>query len=126
MGGAQQGFSVALSSDGNTAIVGGFADSSSAGAAWVFTRTGGVWAQQGAKLVGTGAVGNANQGRSVALSSDGNTAIVGGGNASVSVGAAWVFMRFCAQGDANGDSVLDVVDVFINFLFAGGSAPSCY
>src|SRR5258708_3501462 len=57
VGGAQQGFSVALSSDGNTAIVGGFADSSSAGAAWVFTRSGGVWAQQGDKLVGTGSVG---------------------------------------------------------------------
>src|SRR5258706_12998939 len=40
-GGAQQGISVALSSDGSTAIVGGSADSSSAGAAWVFTRSGG-------------------------------------------------------------------------------------
>jgi hypothetical protein len=34
--------------------------------------------QQGAKLVGTGAVGKAQQGGSVALSGDGNTAIVGG------------------------------------------------
>jgi hypothetical protein len=34
--------------------------------------------QQGPKLVGTGAIGNANQGSSVALSADGNTAIVGG------------------------------------------------
>src|ERR1700730_17673515 len=34
--------------------------------------------QQGGKLVGTGAVGSANQGVSVALSGDGNTAIVGG------------------------------------------------
>ena len=48
-----------------------------AGAAWVFTRSGGVWTQQGSKLVGT-ARGNAQQGISVALSADGNTAIVGG------------------------------------------------
>jgi hypothetical protein len=34
--------------------------------------------QEGPKLVGTGAVGNGWQGTSVALSADGNTAIVGG------------------------------------------------
>ena len=34
--------------------------------------------QQGPKLVGTGAVGSTNQGMSVALSADGNTAIMGG------------------------------------------------
>src|SRR2546421_310461 len=72
VGSAQQGHSVALSADGNTAIVGGNADNGNAGAAWVFTRSGGVWSQQGAKLVGTGAVGAANQGISVALSGDGN------------------------------------------------------
>ena len=58
---AQQGSSVALSADGNTAIVGGLADNSFAGAAWVFTRSGGVWTQQGNKLVGSGAVGAAQQ-----------------------------------------------------------------
>ena len=128
----QQGWSVALSADGNTAIVGGAGDNritgaawvftrsngvwtqqgsklvgtgavekrrtrlrsrcpatatppswaglstTRTGAAWVFTRSGGVWTQQGNKLVGTGAVGPAKQGASVALSADGNTAIVGG------------------------------------------------
>ena len=34
------------------------------------------------KLVGTGAVGSANQGMAVALSADGNTAIVGGPGAN--------------------------------------------
>ena len=56
----------------------GLATTQSAGAAWVFTRSGGVWTQQGSKLVGTGAVGDADLGSSVALSADGNTAIVGG------------------------------------------------
>ena len=78
VGDADQGFSVAVSADGNTAIVGGPKDNAAAGAAWVFTRSGGVWSQQGSKLVGTGAVGAAAQGCSVALSADGNTAIVGG------------------------------------------------
>jgi hypothetical protein len=52
---ADQGFSVALSGDGNTAIVGGPSDNNGIGAAWVFTRSGGVWTQQGDKLVGSGA-----------------------------------------------------------------------
>lgn len=92
-GNAQQGFSVALSSDGNTAMVGGVFDSSGAGAAWVYTRSGGVWSQQGNKLVASDALGNAQQGSSVSLSSDGNTAIVGGPLDNASVGAAWVFIR---------------------------------
>jgi hypothetical protein len=76
VGGAGQGSSVALSADGNTAIVGGPDDDQYIGAAWVFTRSGVVWTQQGNKLVGTDAVGGAGQGSSVALSADGNTAIV--------------------------------------------------
>jgi FG-GAP repeat len=88
--GAQQGYSVALSADGNTAIVGGYGDDNGTGAAWVFTRSGGVWTQQ-TKLVGTGAVGGSNQGASVALSGDGNTAIIGGISDNSNIGAAWVF-----------------------------------
>jgi hypothetical protein len=91
---AQQGRSVALSADGNTVIVGGQADNSFIGAAWVFNRnTNGVWHQRGQKLVGTGAVGPAAQGASVALSADGNTAIVGGPFDASNTGAAWVFNR---------------------------------
>ena len=103
MGSTRQGMSVALSADGDTAIVGGWSDNSKTGAAWAFTRRGGVWTQQGNKLVGTGAVGSARQGMSVALSADGNTAIVGGPgdnpwDRSVPfglgpAGAAWVFGR---------------------------------
>jgi hypothetical protein len=70
VGFAEQGYSVSISEDGNTAIIGGLSDDSSIGAAWVFTRSGGVWTQQGSKLVGTGAVGNGYQGISVALSGE--------------------------------------------------------
>src|SRR4030095_16394258 len=91
-GAAQQGASVALSADGNTVIVGGPGDNSGQGAAWVYTRSGGVWTQQGNKLVGTGASGAAQQGVSVSLSADGNTAIVGGLDDNGGAGAAWVYV----------------------------------
>ena len=93
LGSAQQGASIALSADGNTAIVGGSGDNSGVGAAWVFTRSNGVWAQQGPKLIGTGALGTPSQGWSVALSADGNTAFVGGPNGNSGAGAGWVFTR---------------------------------
>jgi hypothetical protein len=88
-GGVGQGSSVALSADGNTAIVGGASDNGGDGAAWVFTRSNAVWTQQGSKLVGTGAIGSARQGASVAVSADGNTAIVGGIVDNSGAGSAW-------------------------------------
>ncbi len=90
---AFQGNAVSLSADGNTAIVGGFRDNANTGAAWVWARSGGVWTQQGAKLVGAGAVGSAEQGTSVSLSGDGNTAAVGGPHDNSLAGAAWVWTR---------------------------------
>ncbi|MGH7741588.1 MAG: FlgD immunoglobulin-like domain containing protein, partial [Candidatus Eiseniibacteriota bacterium] len=86
------GQSVAVSGDGNTAMLGGPFDNFQTGAAWVFTRTAGVWTQHGSKLVGTGGVGTGYQGISVALSSDGYTALVGGSNDNANVGAGWVYV----------------------------------
>ena len=90
---AYAGFSVALSADGNTAIVGGFGDNTGVGAAWVYIRSGGVWIQQGPKLVGSNAIGNAHQGISVDISADGNTVIIGGYADDSFKGAAWIFNR---------------------------------
>jgi len=90
------GYRVALSADGNTALIGGPWDNGDNGAAWVFTRSGSVWTQQGEKLTGTGtgeASGTDEFGRSVALSSDGNTAVVGAPLDNLEAGAAWVFTR---------------------------------
>ncbi|HYW48094.1 MAG TPA: hypothetical protein VE959_34845, partial [Bryobacteraceae bacterium] len=100
--GSYQGASAALSSDGNTAVVGGDGDDSGNGAVWIFTRTGAAWSQQGGKLVGSGATNLQNfegfsgsfgvcQGGSVAISNDGNTVISGGSQDNGSAGAAWVF-----------------------------------
>jgi hypothetical protein len=85
----QQG-SVALSDDGNTAIIGGFG-ADPVGGAWMFTRSSGVWTQQGSKLVGSGGVGPTSQGASVALSGDGSTALVGGPGDNNGTGAVWVY-----------------------------------
>ncbi len=84
------GASVALSADGNTALVGGNTDHGANGAAWVFTRSGGTWSQQGPKLTGGGTA--AGFGSSVALSADGNTALIGASFDGTS-GSAWVFTR---------------------------------
>jgi hypothetical protein len=92
-GAAIQGLSVAISADGTTAIVGGPGDNGGTGAAWVYTWNGSAWTQQGSKLVGSGTVGGPNEGTSVALSGDGNTALLGGENDDGSLGAAWVFTR---------------------------------
>jgi hypothetical protein len=105
VGAASQGFSIALSGDGNTAAVGGWADSSNAGATWIFTRSGSVWSQQGSKLVGSGAVGSAGQGHSVALSADGNT-LVEGGSGDNGVGAVWVFTRNAGVWNQQGNKLV--------------------
>src|SRR5262249_42982796 len=97
-------------------IVGGAADNSNTGAAWVFTRSGGVWAQQGKKLVGSSADGKARLGTSVALSADGNIAILGApfdNPADKSrpfglgpAGAAWVFTRSSGVWMQQGDKLV--------------------
>ncbi len=89
-GNVQQGYSVALSANGDTALVGGKTYTGGTGAAWVFTRTGSTWTER-AKLVGSEASGNAEQGDSVALSANGETALIGGYKDESGVGAAWVF-----------------------------------
>jgi hypothetical protein len=82
------GASVALSADGNTAMVGAPVDNNYLGAAWVFTRVGSTWTQQGGKLTGGGEGGKGEVGTSVALSADGNTALIGSND-----NVAWVYAR---------------------------------
>ena len=101
----QQGFSVSVSADGNTAVVGAPSDNGFVGASWVFTRSGAAWTQQGLKLVGSGAAAtNVQQGYSIAISADGNTFIVGGLGDAGNIGAAWMFTRsggvWSQQGEA--------------------------
>jgi hypothetical protein len=90
---AIEGSSVALSPDGHTMLVGSRSASDGAGAAWVLIRSGSSWIQQGSKLEGGSEVGAGAFGTSVALSSDADTAIIGGPSDDGRLGAAWVFAR---------------------------------
>jgi hypothetical protein len=119
------GESLAISSDGNTLTVGAYGESSnatgingnaannsadSAGAAYVFTRSGTTWTQQ-AYLKASNAQADDYFGNSMALSADGNTLTVGArfedsnallvngnqaDNSANQSGAVYVFVRAAA------------------------------
>lgn len=99
---ALQGTSVALSFNGETAIVGGTNtnDLTSLGSVWIFIKVKGVWSQQIGPLWDDTLPGTAYQGASVSLSSDGNYAAVGGpsfgpdgSGADNGIGAAYIYFR---------------------------------
>ena len=93
-GKGQFGTNTAISGDGKTALVAAFQDNGGKGAVWVFTRTGSEWNHQGNRLTGgSEEVGAAEFGVSVALSADGNTALIGGQFDYPQTGAVWVFVR---------------------------------
>ncbi len=103
-GEGQFGISVALSAEGTTALIGAFNDDPNVGAAWAFTHSGEAWVQEGAKITGRGEMARetfpgsgqfseASFGSSVALASDGNTALIGGPGDNGGLGAAWVFVH---------------------------------
>jgi hypothetical protein len=88
-----QGSSTALSSDGNTVVIGGPGNSSDSGAIWIFTRVGTAWSQQAGPLAGFGIIGAAKLGTSVSISDDGNTVVVGGPGQNGNIGAIWIYTR---------------------------------
>jgi hypothetical protein len=104
--GAYVGYSVALSADGDTALVAGYGNAGGIGAAWVFTRSGTTWTQQGPALTGTGEIGAGRFGMSVALSADGNTALIGAPDDYGYAGAAWVFTRAGASWTQEGEKLV--------------------
>jgi hypothetical protein len=93
VGRAGFGSRLALSSDGNTALIGAPEDNDGVGAAFAFTRSGTTWTQDGEKLTPSDESGAGSFGEDVALSGDGDTALIGAGNDDKEAGAAWVFTR---------------------------------
>jgi IPT/TIG domain len=91
--GGRFGRAVALSADGNTALIGAPDSRGSAGAAWVFTRAGGHWSQQGPELVASSEAGPGHFGYAVALSADGASALIGAPADASDLGSAWSFTR---------------------------------
>ena len=107
VGHATFGYSVAISADGDTALIGAPRDNGGAGAAWVFTLSGSTWSEQQkltAPTTGAGAeIGNGAFGYSVALSpplalGTAQTAVIGAPDDNGNVGAAWVFTLWAAPG----------------------------
>src|SRR5207244_3931195 len=107
---------------------GGYVDNNGAGAAWIFARSQGLWTQEGSKLVGTGAVRSLSaapeQGWSVSLSADGNTAMVSVFFDNSFTGAAWMYVN----GNPRIASVNDVRQdqggyVFVNWNKSPGDVP---
>lgn len=72
------GFSVALTSDGNTLVVGAIQHNSFAGAAYIFKRTGAAWAQQSKIVSPNSSPGlTGNFGYSVDVNNDASKVIIG-------------------------------------------------
>jgi IPT/TIG domain/FG-GAP repeat len=90
------GGAVALSADGTQALVGG-ARGQLGGAVWAFALAGGTWKQQGGEL--TGMIGGApvpGFGADLALSADGDTALVGTvgpDSGTAGAGLVWAYRR---------------------------------
>src|ERR1700760_585143 len=96
MNAASPGVGLSIRAEGNPAMSGSVGDTGGPGVALVFTRSAGVWSQQGGSLTGTGASLPSSFYRqlcSTALSADGNTAILGANMDGGGYGAAWVFVR---------------------------------
>ena len=94
--GDRLGYSIAIDSSGNTVIVGAYAADPlgylQAGAAYVFVRVAGAWSQQ-AILIADDKANNDYFGYSVAISNDGNRAIIGASQDDSNRGAAYIFTR---------------------------------
>lgn len=90
IGAAEFGGAVALSGDGQAAVIGGRYDNAGVGAAWAYTRSGSTWSLS-SKLVAPGTVGMASFGASVAMNGVGDDAVIGAPFDQSDTGSAWVF-----------------------------------
>jgi hypothetical protein len=91
--GGRFGYSVSISSDGNTLAVGSTYESSYAGRVRVYTRSGTAWSLQTSPALTSGVVAVSQFGNSVSLSSDGNTLAVGAYAETDYAGAVRVYTR---------------------------------
>jgi len=90
------GYSVALSGDGNTALIGSYGDNiyaSNGGGAYIFTRSGSTWTQQVNLAQFISLTSNTRFGFRVSLSGDGNIAVVNGTASSSNNATIRVFSK---------------------------------
>ncbi len=91
IGNGEFGKSVAISDEGNYAVVGAPADNGGVGAIWAFERSDGTWKQVGEKVTAPEEIGGGEFGSSVAISGAGAEVLVGGPGDNGGVGAVWLF-----------------------------------
>ncbi len=107
-GGARRigfGSAVALSSAGDTALVGAPGTSGESGRPGSSAAVAASWSK-GPRLTPAGESGPGVFGRSLALSQDGSTAAVGGPSDGSGTGAVWIFGRSGSQWPAAGEKVV--------------------
>jgi hypothetical protein len=124
--GVNFGASIALSANGRTTVIGGPANPAAEetgqehGTAWVFVRTGSKWTQQGGRLL-------SGAGARVALSADGNTALLNEHGYESFLytrsGSAWSFSTTLEGGERNlGCACLPSVPASVALSAAGDIA----
>ncbi len=86
------GFSVSVSSDGSTALIGSIWGNGNNGEAYVFTRSGSTWMPQAKLAANDGAAGD-HFGIGVSLSANGDTALIGAKGDDNTTGSAYIFTR---------------------------------
>ncbi|MGH8398548.1 MAG: beta strand repeat-containing protein [Gammaproteobacteria bacterium] len=86
------GFGLAVSSDGQTLIVGAQGAASGQGTLYVYTLSGTTWGSPVALPV-TGIASNAHVGGNIAVSADGSVVVAGGPNANSTAGSAYVWTK---------------------------------
>jgi hypothetical protein len=87
------GGTVALSGDGDTALISDGDNNNDVGTVWVYLRHGSVWRVQRSKLTPNDESGPGQFGTALTLSADGNTALISGWYDHHGLGAAWEFTR---------------------------------
>lgn len=88
------GSAVSSTWDGNRVVIGGPGDNNGIGASWIFERKDGKWSQAGEKIVATGGTGDYEaQGRSVAMTKDGDLFVTGSPDDATTRGSATIFVR---------------------------------
>jgi hypothetical protein len=123
VGGCRFGYSVAISGDGNTAMVGAYTDSGGLGGVYAYSRNGSSWVQQGARFTPTGGAGAAQFfGFSVAISADGNTAIIGAQGDAGYLGAAHIFVRSNGAWSEQGSKLVPVGGIGVVQYFGSSVA----
>jgi hypothetical protein len=124
------GSTAAMNAAGTITVIGNALRDLALGGAYIYTYQNGMW-EFNQHLVGTGSIGNATQGRSVDISSDGSTVFVGGMSDNGDTGAFWVFSQqpdgtYVQNGSKITESAPNVGSFFASFIATSNDASTVF